>query len=88
MPVYLRNTNRLRHSELLTATSELTWFAGPSRLINGQLVSSSVDVYIVFEYCELGDLFHYRSVSQMHCPLPVSALPVLVQYIVARLADP
>lgn len=33
---------------------------GPSRLINGQLVSSSVDVYIVFEYCELGDLFHYR----------------------------
>lgn len=34
--------------------------AGPSRLINGQLVSSSVDVYIVFEYCELGDLFHYR----------------------------
>lgn len=36
-------------------------FAGASRLINGQLVSSSVDVYIVFEYCELGDLFHYRS---------------------------
>ncbi|KAL3143658.1 hypothetical protein ABBQ38_002453 [Trebouxia sp. C0009 RCD-2024] len=33
---------------------------GPSRLISGQLVSSSVDVYIVFEYCELGDLFHYR----------------------------
>ncbi len=49
----------------MTTTDKLVLFAGPSRLINGQLVSSSVDVYIVFEYCELGDLFHYRSALQL-----------------------
>ena len=38
------------------------WFrlAGPSKMVKGQLISLSVDVYLVFEYCELGDLFHYR----------------------------
>ena len=44
--------------------------AGPSRLINGQLVSSSIDVYIVFEYCELGDLFHYRLYHSHACVSP------------------
>lgn len=51
--------------------------AGPCKLIGGELVPSSIDVYIVMEFGEEGDLFNLRCFALSLLNSPSSALEIV-----------
>ena len=52
----------------LSIPSFLPPWAGPQRMVNGRLESSSLDMYIAMEFGSDGDLFNLRWVVHAGCP--------------------